>query len=120
MSHKSTGPADHQKRILIRKLHKTKIRIWKDVSERLQKPRNNQAKVNIYRINKKTQDGDVIVIPGKVLGMGDLDHKVTIAAYKASESAKNKVENSSTGSKIIGIDTLLEENPKGSNVKIFI
>ena len=120
MSHKSYGPEDYDKRVLIRKLRKTKMNIWKEVSKRLNKPRKNKVEVNLFRINKKTKSGDVIVVPGKILGTGDLDHKVTIATYNASESVRNKIENSKTGSQIITIEDLLEQNPKGSNIKIFI
>jgi len=120
MSHKSYGPEDYDKRVLIRKLHKTKIKVWREVSKRLNKPRKYKVEVNLFRINKKTNAGDVIVVPGKVLGMGDLDHKVTIASYHTSESTRNKVENSKTGSQLITIEDLLEQNPKGSNVRLFV
>jgi large subunit ribosomal protein L18e len=71
----------------------------------------------LYRINKHTKENDVIVIPGKVLGMGELDHTLTIACLDCSKSARQKIE--SSGSNLISIEELLEKNPKGSGVKIF-
>jgi len=120
MSHKPTGPSDYYNRKLIRTLWKTKRRIWRDVSKRINKPRQNKVEVNLYKINNKTKDGDVIVVPGKILGMGSLDHTVIIACLNASKSAKQIIENSETKSKIISIEELLEMNPSGSNVKIFV
>ena len=117
MCHKITGPSNYYVRNLRRDLWKTKINIWKTVSTKLSGPRRNKVKANLYRINKKTSKDEVIVIPGKVLGMGELDHTLTIACLEYSKSAKKKIE--SSGSKLITIEELLEQNPKGSGVKVF-
>ena len=117
MSHRITGPSNHYHRILIRDLWKTKIRIWKKISKKLSGPRNNRVEANLYRINKKTKNNDIIVVPGKVLGIGELDHKITIACLSSSQSAVKKIE--ASGSKLISIEELLEQNPKGENVKVF-
>lgn len=117
MSHKVTGPSNYYVRKLVRDLWKTKRRIWKKVSKKISGPRRNRVEANLYRINKKTKNNDVIVIPGKILGIGDLDHKLTIACLSSSKSAKKKIE--ASGSKLITINELLEQNPKGENVKVF-
>ncbi len=117
MSHKITGPSNYYMRKLIRDLWKTKIKIWKNLSKKLSGPRRNRVKANIYRINKKTNKNDIIVIPGKILGMGELDHALTIACLEYSKSAKQKIE--SSGSKLLTIEELLEQNPKGSGIRIF-
>jgi len=117
MSHKVTGPSNYYIRKLIRDLWKSKIKIWKKVSKKLSGPRRNRVKANLYRINKKTNKNDVIVIPGKVLGMGELDHALTIACLEYSKSAKKKIETS--GSKLITIEELVEQNARGSGVKVF-
>ncbi|MFW9827790.1 MAG: 50S ribosomal protein L18e [Candidatus Thorarchaeota archaeon] len=117
MSHKITGPSNYYVRKLIRDLWKTKIKIWKKVSKKLSGPRRNNIIANLYRINKKTKKNQIIVIPGKILGMGELDHPLTIACLEYSKSAKKKIE--SSGSKLLTIEQLLEQNPKGSGVKVF-
>jgi large subunit ribosomal protein L18e len=117
MSHKIAGPSDYYVRKLIRDLWKTKRRIWKKISKKLSGPRSNRVEANLYRINKKTKNNEIIVVPGKILGVGDLDHKLTIACLSTSGSAKKKIETS--GSKLISIGELLELNPKGENIKIF-
>lgn len=117
MSHRISGPSNHYNRVLIRSLRKTKRRIWRQVSKKLSGSRKNRVEANLYRINKKTNKDDTIVIPGKVLANGDLSHKLTIACLCCSKPAKKKIE--SSGSKLITIEELLELNPKGTNVKIF-
>ena len=117
MSHRITGPSNYYHRKLIRDLWKTKRRIWKKVSKKLSGPSRNKLKANLYRINKRTKNNDVIVIPGKVLGIGELDHKLTIACLSASKSARKKIE--ASGSKIISIEELLEQNPEGKKIKVF-
>ncbi|TFF98584.1 MAG: 50S ribosomal protein L18e [Promethearchaeota archaeon] len=114
---KITGPSNYYHRKLIRDLWKTKRRIWKKISRKLSGPRRNQVEANLYRINKKTKNNDVIVVPGKILGLGELNHKLTIACLTFSKSAKKKIE--ASGSKLISIEELLEQNPKGENIKVF-
>ncbi|MCD4740414.1 uL15 family ribosomal protein [archaeon] len=58
-----------------------------------------KIQVNLWKISKNTQKGDTILVLGKVLGDGNLDHPVNIAAESFSESAKKKIE--SAGGKII-------------------
>jgi large subunit ribosomal protein L18e len=115
---KPTGPSNVLKRMLARKLWQTKRRIWRDVSERLMAPAKNRVEVNLYRIAKNTKKGDTIVVPGKILANGALSAPITIACWSISSSASKKIEVS--GSKVITIEKLLEQNPTGSGVKIFI
>ncbi|MFW9900309.1 MAG: 50S ribosomal protein L18e [Candidatus Thorarchaeota archaeon] len=117
MSHKVSGPSNFYTRKLIRDLWKTKINIWRKISKKLSGPRRNRIKANLYRINKKTKKNDIIVIPGKVLGIGELDHSLTIACLEYSQSAKKKIE--SSGSTLLSIDELMNQNPKGTGVKVF-
>ncbi len=117
MSHRITGPSNYYVRKLIRNLWKTRRRIWRTVSKKLSGPRRNFIEANLYRINQKTSKGDILVIPGKVLGVGELDHPITVACLSCSASAKRKIDNS--GSKLLSIEELLEQNPTGSNVKLF-
>ena len=95
---------------------KQESRIWDTVADELSRVRKNRRVVNLYKINKHTSEGDVVVIPGKVLGTGVLDHGVSIAAYQFSEGAMEKIQKA--GGKALKINELLDSNPKGSNVKI--
>jgi len=89
--------------------------IWRDVAERLWKPRRQRVEVNLSTINRYTENGDVVVVPGKVLGSGELDHPVTVAAWKFSRRALKEIRKKGEA---ITIDDLLERNPEGKGVKI--
>ena len=115
-----TGPTNIVLRKTIRILYKAsrehKAPIWRAIAKELEKPRRRRRVVNISRINRYTEKGDVVVVPGKILGAGTLDHPVTIAAIGFSKSAIEKIK--AAGGEAIHILELIERNPRGSNVKI--
>ena len=94
---------------------KENVGIWKAVAIDLEKPTRQSRVVNLSRINRAVNDNETIVIPGKVLAGGELQRKVTIAAFKFSKQAIDKI--TKTG-KAISIMELLRQNPKGQNVRI--
>ncbi|OYT39471.1 MAG: 50S ribosomal protein L18e [Desulfurococcales archaeon ex4484_58] len=117
---KKTGPTNIVLRKTIRVLYKAsrehKAPIWRAVAEELEKPRRRRRAVNISRINRYTNEGDTVVVPGKVLGAGVLDHPVTIAATGFTRTALEKIK--AVNGRAIHILDLLRENPRGNNVKI--
>lgn len=116
---KRTGPTNIHLRRLIHWLRKKSREhgapIWRRVAELLERPTRIRVEVNVGKINRYTREGDVVVVPGKVLGCGTLDHSVTVAAWAFSKRAREKVE---AVGRAITIEQLVEENPRGSNVKI--
>ncbi len=68
------------------------------------------------RINRYTDKNATVLIPGKLLASGTLDHAVTIAAFDASDKAKAKL--AAVKAKYLSITELMEKNPQGSNVTI--
>ncbi len=115
-----TGPTNVQLRYLLVELKKQaalgKIELWKRIAELLEKPSRQRRIVNIRRINKLTKSGEMIIIPGKVLGDGDLDHKITIAAFNFSSSAIQKLAQAK--SEYLSIAELLKKTPKAEKVRI--
>ena len=65
--------------------------MWKDISRRLLSSRKNRSKVNVADISRNSKEGERVVVPGKVLAAGSIDHKVTVAAFSFSEEAKAKI-----------------------------
>ena len=90
--------------------------IWAALAEDLGSSRRNRSEVNLEKINTLTKAKDTVVVAGKVLGQGELDHEVTIACFKASSSVKEKVER--VKGSIITIKELVAKNPKGTRVII--
>ncbi|UCD92669.1 MAG: 50S ribosomal protein L18e [Methanobacteriota archaeon] len=96
--------------------YEKKARIWKDVAKRLSKPSRNWAEVNVSRIARHAKKKETILVPGKLLGAGNIDIPLTVAAFRSSDSAKKKIEKA--GGKAITIQELMQANPKGSNIRI--
>lgn len=113
---KRTGPTDVNLRRLISELNKAKVKFWARIAEDLSKPRRQRRQVNLYHISKYTQKGDTIVVPGKVLSIGELSHPVNIAAWQFSTAAKKKIKDAD--GKALNIEALLKENPKANKLKI--
>jgi len=90
--------------------------IWKDVSRRLERSTRRQAEVNISQLNRFTSADELVLVPGKILGSGRLDHKIKVAALSFSSLAKDKIE--TAGGECLTIIQLMESNPKGSGVRI--
>jgi len=91
--------------------------IWNKVIKELSRSRKNRRKVNLWKINKYSKENDIVIIPGKVLGSGKIDHKVTICGFEFSKKVKD-LANKDENINLITINDLLKQNPRGSNVKI--
>jgi large subunit ribosomal protein L18e len=114
---KSTNPELVQLiRFLKKQARDAQASIWLDVAKYLSKANRQRVAVNLSQINRHTEKKAVVVVPGKVLGSGALNHPVTVAAFDASEKAKAKL--AAVKAKYVSIPELVKENPKGSNVKI--
>jgi large subunit ribosomal protein L18e len=92
------------------------VGIWWAVAERLSKPRRNSIAVNVSRLNRYTHKSETVIVPGKVLGTGQIGHSLTIGAFAFSTKARDKIE--AAKGKCYSIDELAKKDPKGSKVKI--
>lgn len=101
---------------LYREGSESKARVWKAVAENLNRPRRRMFEVNLTRIEKYAKPKETVVVPGTVLGSGDIKKKVVVAALKFSGSAKDKIEKS--GGQCLSIEELYEKNPKGRGLRI--
>lgn len=103
----------------IRKLEeagrKNDVPAYTRAAEELKKPGRRHAEVNLSRINRDAEDGDLVLVPGKVLGAGYLDKDVTVAAFQFSRSAREAIEEDGEA---LFIEELPEENPDGEQVRI--
>ena len=112
-----TGPTDINTRKLIRQLENTKILVFKEIASILKGNRRARPEPNLGHINRVVKDGDVIAVPGKLLGTGALEHKnVVLAALCWSESVAEKAK--AAGAKLLSLPQLLEQYPKGSNIRL--
>ena len=79
--------------------------LWKSVYRQVDVSKRRRVSVNLYSINKYTEDGDNVIVPGKVLSKGALAHKVNITAVSFSEKAMSEIKRSN--SKILDLDEML-------------
>ena len=94
----------------------SKAQIWRDIAERLVKPRRRQAAVNLSRLNRYTSKNETVAVPGKVLAAGEITHPITVAAFTFSAKSMEKIK--AAKGKCVSFMDLAKKNPKGSNVKI--
>ncbi len=90
--------------------------LWSQVAKELSRVRKNRRQVNVYKIDKYTSDGEFVVVPGKVLGEGQLTHPVNVAAFRFTEGALKKIE--SAGGKTMTLMELAKTNPQGNKIRL--
>jgi large subunit ribosomal protein L18e len=119
---KKTGPTNVHLRQLIVGLEKTakknKALVWNEVAKALAKPRRQKVEVNLVDIDRYAEKGQTVVVPGTVLAKGDLTKAVTIAAWRFSPNAEEKIKKAKGTA--LSIRELLEKNPKGNDLKIMV
>jgi len=93
-----------------------KSNFWRRIATDLSRPTRIRRVVNLSRINRFTKKDETVVVPGKVLAAGELDHKITIAAFKFSKSAIDKIIKAD--GKAILISELSKEKLEPKNLRI--
>ena len=96
---------------------KNEAAIWSKLADLALKPSSTKRTVNLTRINKITKENDVLFVPGKVLGTGNMSHKITLSSFSMSTTAANKIIQS--GGNIMVYSDMIKKYPTGKGVKIF-
>ena len=93
-----------------------KAPIWTEAYSLLSNPASTRVEVNLGRISRVAGDGETVFVPGKVLGTGLMERKLTVGAFSFSASAKSKIE--AAGGSALTIGEFLKKYPKGSGVRL--
>ena len=114
-THKSPNP---QMQALLSSLQEAgrTVALWKKLHKDLSRPSRKRSSVNLYKIAKYARDGETVVVPGKILSVGELDKQVTVAAFACSSAAKEKITKAK--GTVLSIEELLAKNPKGQKVRV--
>jgi large subunit ribosomal protein L18e len=116
---KRTGPTNFQLLRLISELKKKSLddgsSVWKRIALDLERPSRQRREVNLSRINEFCRDNELVVVPGKVLGSGELDKKIVVAAYSFSQSAKEKIM---ANGQTLSLDELMKKKIKPSEIRV--
>ena len=117
---KRTGPTNEHVQILIGALRKesttSKSALWDRIADDLEKPTRSRREVNLSKLARYTKPNETIVVPGKVLGAGAINHSLVVAALGFSTPARVQIEK--TAGRAITIQELLKQNPKGKDIRI--
>lgn len=117
---KNKGRTDPNKvtliRILRRAAAKNEAKIWTILASEMSKANRRRVAINVSRLNRVSSPGDILLIPGKVLGTGSLNHKLEVAAESFSTTAQMKIDNA--GGQCLTIEELLNRNPTGSRIRL--
>ena len=115
-----TGPTNINLKNLIGELRKKAyaedIPLFVRIAEDLDKSTRQRREVNLSKINRYAKKGELVVVPGKVLASGELNQVVTIAAWKFSQEALDKI--SKANAKAITINDLIKNGVKGTQIRI--
>jgi len=103
-------------RFLKKQSRESETAIWRDIAEHLARPSRQRIAVNLSRLNRHTQKNEKVAVPGKVLGAGEIDHPIVVAAFSFSAKAKEKIVE--RRGKCMSFSDLIKKHPKGSGVKI--
>ena len=112
---KRTGPTNLwvRRMIYLFEKHAKEKPLYGKLAEELKSPRRKKKGVNIWKINKYAKDGEVIVIPYKLLGKGKISKKVIIFAMDYSKGAKNSLEEGNIEHHYLDeLIDYLKQNPK--------
>lgn len=90
--------------------------IWKSIEKKFQSSRSNRSEVNVSKLDNITKEGDIVIVPGKVLGSGIINHKIILSSFSISVTAMKKVID--CGGEVITINELVEQYPDGKGVRI--
>ena len=90
--------------------------IWRRVASDLEKPSRQRRVVNLSGLSRNTKENDIVIVPGKILGAGTMDHKLTVSALMFSGGAKEKLEKA--GAKIVPLLELSKTNPTGKGIRV--
>lgn len=113
------SPNPHEQQLITtlkRESHSQQAPLWAAIAHDLERPSRQRRVVNLSRINRHTSNNETIIVPGKVLGSGNLDHSVTVAAWAFSTSAREHITKAK--GQCLSILELLHKEPKGKNIKI--
>ena len=96
---------------------KNEAPIWSKIADLALKSSSTKRTVNLTRINKITKANDILFVPGKVLGTGNMAHKITLSSFAISRTARNKIIQS--GGNIMAYSDMIKKFPTGKGVIIF-
>ena len=95
---------------------KNEAPIWSKIAKNVLKSNSNKRTINLKKIDALTEDGSAVVISGKILGTGNLSHKVLVSSFSISNSAAKKIKKA--GGEVLQFSDMIDRFPTGKGVRI--
>lgn len=89
---------------------------WDRVAHLASAPRRKKIEKNLSEIDKMAHEGDTIVVPGKVLGGGEVKKKIRVCAFMFSQEAVRKLKEMKC--EIVSLEDELKKNPRHQGVVV--
>ncbi len=89
---------------------------WHEIVKILSGSTRYHSSVNLFEIDKISKEGDILIIPGKILSKGELTKKVRICGLGISKATKEKLKKSK--SEFVQLLDEIKKNPKAEGIKI--
>jgi len=77
---------------LYERSRKENSRLFRAMADELSRPSRKMRDVNLSKLSLVTKPDDWVIVPGKVLGSGELKHKLNVIAVSFSQSALKKID----------------------------
>ena len=97
---------------LVADIKRVKAPIWEYIAAKLAR----NIEVNVGKLGRITKKNEVVAVPGKVLGGGEIPHTLIVGAEKFSASARTKIEG--VGGQAVSLKELAQKHPDGKGVRI--
>jgi len=93
-----------------------KAKEWIAIAEVLSSPSRQRIALNLDRINKEAKEEEIIIVPGKILSLGELNKKIKLVGLAASSEALEKIKNGK--SEFVLLKDEIKNNPEAKGVRI--
>ena len=70
---------------------KNEAPIWSKLADLALKSSSSKRTVNLTRINKITKENDILFVPGKILGTGNISQKITLSYFSIYRTEENRI-----------------------------
>lgn len=89
---------------------------WLPVASILASSRRTRPSLNLDEINEQAKDGETVLVPGKILSVGEVTKKIKLVALGFSEKAREKLLKSKI--QISNIADEIKHNPDAKGLRV--
>ena len=101
---------------LEKRFFEEKTPLWRGLARGLNRPRRKKYEVNLFRIERFAKARDTVVVPGIVLGTGEIKKSVDVAALKFTSRAREKIQKA--GGSCFSIEELADKKIRPRDMRI--